>query len=354
MKTPTYRDIARMAKVSTFTVSLALRGSPKITAATRQRVRAAAELIGYRPNPLVAANMSYVRGSKGDAAQAVIAYVTDWKRREFRENSPMMRYYRGAMERARELGYKLEVFFLNEDGLNDRRLQQILKARGIEGVALAPLEHSSNRVQLHWDQLAFSLIGYLMEEPAGHRAYFDCYASSKMLYRELKRLGYRRLGLVMGEEDAKRSNELWLASHAWHGREEGSSDVTLPLVLHPAQANRPEALLAWLSRWEPDVVVSMSGLHRDVLRDAGIRIPEEVGFVAINDDGPLEGVTRIDPEHESVGASAIDLVVSQLMSNERGVPKSAKQVITPGRFIGGETTVKQGARGEAKATNAHV
>jgi DNA-binding LacI/PurR family transcriptional regulator len=47
---PTSRDVARTAGVSQATVSYALAGSPKIPAATRDRVLAAAAEIGYRPN----------------------------------------------------------------------------------------------------------------------------------------------------------------------------------------------------------------------------------------------------------------------------------------------------------------
>ena len=48
---PTLQDIAKRAGVGKATVSLALRNDPKISAATRERVRAIAEELKYRPDP---------------------------------------------------------------------------------------------------------------------------------------------------------------------------------------------------------------------------------------------------------------------------------------------------------------
>src|SRR4051794_7470235 len=50
MRTPTSHDVARAAGVSQPTVSRALRDDPRVTEATRQRVRAAAAELGYVPS----------------------------------------------------------------------------------------------------------------------------------------------------------------------------------------------------------------------------------------------------------------------------------------------------------------
>jgi hypothetical protein len=55
------RKIADITKLSLATVSLALQNSPKIAAATRERVLAAARQIGYKPNAKVAELMSQIR-----------------------------------------------------------------------------------------------------------------------------------------------------------------------------------------------------------------------------------------------------------------------------------------------------
>ena len=50
IRTPRISDVARMAGVSTATVSMVMHDNPRISRATSKRVRATAERLGYRPN----------------------------------------------------------------------------------------------------------------------------------------------------------------------------------------------------------------------------------------------------------------------------------------------------------------
>lgn len=50
MRRPSIRDVAEAAGVSTAAASMALRDKGRMADATRARIRAAAEELGYRPN----------------------------------------------------------------------------------------------------------------------------------------------------------------------------------------------------------------------------------------------------------------------------------------------------------------
>eukprot|EP01035_Chromulina_nebulosa_P036270 gene36270-48842_t len=109
----TLQDVATRARVHRTTVSLALRDHPRIPAETRERVKAIAAKLGYRINPLVSALMQSRRS--GQAVKHVsLAYVTNYPTRFGwrRPHHDRPDYFPGAVERARDFGYKLEHFWL--------------------------------------------------------------------------------------------------------------------------------------------------------------------------------------------------------------------------------------------------
>ncbi|HOO92386.1 MAG TPA: helix-turn-helix domain-containing protein, partial [Opitutales bacterium] len=61
MHLPSMADIAREAGVSRNAVSLALRNDPQIAPATRERIHAIADRLGYQRNPAVGTLMSQMR-----------------------------------------------------------------------------------------------------------------------------------------------------------------------------------------------------------------------------------------------------------------------------------------------------
>jgi hypothetical protein len=76
----TLQDVATRTGVHRTTVSLALRDHPRIPAETRARVRAAAEALGYRINPLVSALMQSRRTGRA-VKHVTLAYVTNYPTR---------------------------------------------------------------------------------------------------------------------------------------------------------------------------------------------------------------------------------------------------------------------------------
>ena len=78
------KHVAQAAGVSVMTVSLALRHAPSIPVATRERVLAAAEKLGYRRNPLVSVLMAGLRGRQRVGRYAATFRVCWRMRRGFR------------------------------------------------------------------------------------------------------------------------------------------------------------------------------------------------------------------------------------------------------------------------------
>src|ERR1044072_3740665 len=113
----TIRDIAAKAGVHFTTVGLALRNSPRISPETRQKVQAVADRLGYQPDPMLSALNAYRQTKRRPTLQAAIAWINNWPdRKALLRNADFFEYHKGAIERARELGYEISEFWLREKG----------------------------------------------------------------------------------------------------------------------------------------------------------------------------------------------------------------------------------------------
>src|SRR5687768_2614450 len=105
------REIAKQMGLSHATVSMALRGSPRVSPQTREEVRSYAQMIGYRPDPMLGALAHYRQSKAGGAMKAAIAWVNAWedpdRLRSYREFDG---YWKGAKAEAEKSGYRLEEF----------------------------------------------------------------------------------------------------------------------------------------------------------------------------------------------------------------------------------------------------
>src|ERR1700712_5330659 len=72
------RDIAAEVGVSHVTVSLALRGDPRIPAARRQEIAEAAERLGYRPDPMLSSLAAYRQAKKPMEIRSTVAWLNQW------------------------------------------------------------------------------------------------------------------------------------------------------------------------------------------------------------------------------------------------------------------------------------
>lgn len=121
------RDVAKAAGVDTSTVSLALRNSARLPAATRSRVQAKARELGYRIHPQLAALMAARRAGKPLDRGAPLAFVTSYPTEEgWREFRHYRRLFDGAKSRAGQLGYAVDCLWAADPGISPARFSGIL------------------------------------------------------------------------------------------------------------------------------------------------------------------------------------------------------------------------------------
>src|SRR5688572_18121441 len=142
-KMPTMEDVARAAGCHASTVSLALRGDLRIPVETRERVAAAAERLGYRVTPMIAAWVSARRAGRPMARRVPLAYLTchpgDFR---WKADAHFRSIYDGADSRAERYGFALTEFCLSDYPSDLSRLNQVLITRNVQGIIIGPtLEH---------------------------------------------------------------------------------------------------------------------------------------------------------------------------------------------------------------------
>src|SRR5690554_1647561 len=103
----TIRDVAKAAGYSKSAVSLALRNHPSLPDATKNRIREAAERLGYRPDPTLRALAHYRYGNTATGAP-VIAWLSNWPSRDQWKQGLWGEHFAGAVHQAEQLGYRIE------------------------------------------------------------------------------------------------------------------------------------------------------------------------------------------------------------------------------------------------------
>ncbi len=336
----TLRDIAQRAGVHYSTVSLALRNRPGVPPDTCARLQRLAAELGYRPDPMLASLSRYRRHAPRERYQATLAWVTNFATRTgWRAEEIYGEYYAGARERAAELGFRLQEFWLREQEMTAARATQILRARGIVGLLVAPQPTPAEEVALEWEQFSAVAIGYSLARPQLHMVGPNQYRCLRLAMEEMAARDYRRIGLVMRQASDDRVDHNWLAGYLVAQRTRPKRDRIEALLLPDWDDG---ALAEWLQRERPDGVISKCAETLPALRRLGYRVPRDLGVALLTRVKPGRDIAGIIESPAEVGAAAIDYLAGMLQRSERGIPTQPRRLLIEGCWIEG-ATVRRGS-----------
>lgn len=336
MQRITIRDIAVAVGVHHSTVSRALKNERRIPTETRDRIHAAAKELGYRPDPMLSALMAYRNDSRVRSFQANLAWVTNHPKRDSWKAYERVAYFRGALARAESLGYGLDEFWLKEPGLTSRRATEILRSRNIQGLLFIPQPRSRTHLNLAWDKFSAITFGRSLARPRLHTVDNDHYSSMAILMRQLKKLGYRRIGMAIWPHhfeatDRNCAAAFWAFQHVLPQKQ-------IPIFMEPTPWKKTR-FFAWMKRYRPDVVVSFDSELYGWVQEMGLSIPEDVGFALIGKHAESpQNLSGIDENNDVVGATAVDFLVKLIQRRETGAPIIPVSTLVEGRWVAGEST----------------
>ena len=329
MTPTTMKRIAAELGVSITTVSKVLNGQPDIGQATRSRVLARVEELGYRPNA-VARSLTLRR------THTLGVVIPDLMHSFFVEIVAGIEAVTSAK------GYGLLLCSSGENTFKERSEIDMLRARQVDGIVLASAHASGNTDLLKkLTKLGCALVMIDRDDHPRvrcHRVLTDDEAVGHLATAHLASLGRRRIAHIAGPPivHARRREAGYVAAlskaritpgpelvvRAGFMEADGYRAMQHLLTLQPRvdavfAANDPAAIGAMKALWE-----------------AGVRIPDDVAVVGAGDvaHGDLLRVplTTVSWSKEDLGGKAAELLLDQMGPHPDG---PFRRLVIPPRLV---------------------
>lgn len=322
-------DVARLSGVSTATVSRALRGLPKVSDQTRQKVLRAADSLGY----VISSTASGLSTGRTNAIGVVVPAINKW-------------FYSSVLEGAdqvlRAAGYDLIVYNLGGSEDNRERVfsRAMLRER-IDAVLILC------RALLEVEQKVISELNYPSVVAGGRldgcvSLSIDDTQACRKAVDYLVSLGHERIAYIGGEvEDstsfsvAKARNRGFEDAMAAAGLQVRDEYLAAGDFSIAGGAQAMEQILSGCGPEKPTAVFAacdeMAFGAITAAKRNGLRIPEDLSVVGIDNHEAAEalGLTTVAQDPVAQGATAARILLDAL-DGERPKPG---WIITPNQLI---------------------
>lgn len=331
---PTLQIIAERTGVSKMTVSRILRNYPNHNPKTREKVLKAAEEIGYKKNPLIAALMTQVRSRKATPFRPAIALIQCTE--EGQEMHKQWQHLRlGVLDEAQFHGFEVETFNINQF-VTPERMIRVLEARGFHCVIFEPFLASEMDLDVNLDKFAGISTTSSVTHPMDHVA-ADQHAAMTLAIQNLKSKGYRRYGFVADRYSETLMQNRRLGAYIL-SQMTLKKDEKIPVFFQIAEGEAfALQLKSWLEKYRPEVVISTRREMLDALELLDLKVPGDLAYVCLNLDESSEDIAGINPNWYTVGAIAAKQVMELLIGNYLGAPAHPKITLIQPTWNDGNT-----------------
>jgi LacI family transcriptional regulator len=316
MKGTTSVDVARVAGVSTKTVSRVFNDEPHVSDDVRQRVRAAAAHLNYQPNA---------------AAQALVRRRSHLIGLVYERPSPsyVVELQMGVLHRLEGERYRLVVIPVGSITERAGEVAGLVRSAGLEGVVLAPpaSDHPVVLGDLANAGVAVARIAPTRMLDQGYITQIDDVAAAQEIAAHLIALGHQRIGIVKGDPSHPSVEARMIGYRQafdaagmemrpdWidGGLYSLESGVAAGRRLLD-RADRPGAILAMNDEMAVGTMIAA--------RELGIALPDELSVAGFDDAEPSRIVwprlTTVRQPVFEMAASATDMLLKALEGGDTG------------------------------------
>jgi DNA-binding LacI/PurR family transcriptional regulator len=314
---PTIVEVAERAGVAVSTVSYALSGKRPVSDATRQRIQAAIDELGYHPNVLA-------RGLATKRSQAIsLFYPMAMQSRNL--STMQFEFFAGVTNVASQNGYGLLLWTTPQDEFQIKRLVQ----EGMSGgLILMEVKTQDPRVDLLRELgFPFALIGHTDDSADLHYVDVDFAEGIRLALRHLAELGHRHVAFINFEPILLDAG-FGPAVRLLEGFETGLAETGICGYVSPGTGTADEAAATFqsLRSQHPDisaVIVANEIMAMGVSRlvyQIGLRIPDDLSVIVVASDTTAERLTppltNIVLPAETMGRIGAEMLIDQLEGRE--------------------------------------
>ena len=328
----TIKDIAKAANVDPSTVTRALQDSPRVKAATREKIAGLAAEMGYVPNMAARTLVNRRSGLVG----LVIPDMT---------NPFFADLGKGIEDEAAK--HDLRILINDTRGVEsaEREAVNLFLELKVDGL-IVPMARCT---QQYYDELSAAVpIVHVNRDDASHHVSCDRIEGSFMVMQHLLELGHRRIGFVRGPAVPGREPKMFAYRQALeHAGLDYDPDLIFTFDGTLASSERIAAQLQALDE-RPSAVFGWNDVNAiglmHALRDRGIRVPDDIS-IAGHDDIQLAGC--VDPPLTTVAWPMYELgqqSVRYLYGLSHGKTPKTPQVPAPRLIVRQSTGGPKAAR----------
>lgn len=310
-------QVAEAAGVSVSTVSHVVNGTRPVSSASRDKVLAAMQALGYRYRP--AARSLGVGGSRTIGFTATAFSNPFW--------AELVAAIDNAVNAA---GMQLLIVDTQDDPRREARAVANLLAHHVDGLVMAP---SAGWRQATLPILRERAIPYVLidrlEDVRVDQVTIDNVGPAEALVSHLLDLGHRRIGIVTGADGLSTSSERVEGFASAHRKRGLVVDPTVMVSGYSTYDGGAAAMASLLELPDPITAVftannSMTMGVMSTLKERGLRVPADLAVVCFDDhpwaDSFEPGLTVVAQPNAAIGATAVQLLTRRL-ADEGASPK---------------------------------